>query len=256
MGTTLHKYLCKVLRENTAKKSTHKMLDDVFWHIRRDLAVCNKMQARFYKGGSAMKKTMIDNKPDLDMIIYFPCDSQKSPKELQDFVRETLASLKYEIEEQVGASIPVVYNSKVDVDIVVARAKKETFIIAETYNYKTSLKMKTSRAAALKAIKGIPHIIRLMKVWRTTHNIKWHKLAIEEFVARILENVDKNDLGKCFEIILDDIKKNMDTIKFKDPANSNNPILVHDRERQNVKTLATQHLEYINNGEFDKVFPI
>ena len=247
MGTLLHKHLCKILRDNVVSQNTKTTLDNVFWEIRKILSIYTKQQARFYKGGSSKKKTMINNNPDLDMVIYFPCTEKLSPKELQAAVKKILEDIGIEIQPQKGVSLQFNYKN-IDVDIVVARAQDESFSCADAYHYKDAKKQRTSMKEALQAIKNVPHIIRLMKIWRNQHNIRWHKLAIEEFVARILKDKNTQDLDECLNIIFNDIKSNIHTIKFNDPANSNNEIHVSTNERKKVKELVTQHIEYMKEA--------
>ena len=251
----LHKHLCKVLQTHKLTRNIKKKLDDVFHHIRRLLKACLKDQARIYKAGSHIKNTMIKDKWDLDIVIYYPVTETRSPKELKAEVKALLENAGYVVN---GGYVALeIEHNDIKIDVVVGRAKDKNFEYANLYNSKTRKKQRSSLQRARRAIKYCPHLIRIMKIWQHQHGVKLHKLFLEKCVTGLFQGRPPTNFGVCFKHILEDLKSSVESRKVSDPTNSNNPINADDSVREIVKELVTKHYKWLDNPDkFDGVIQI
>ncbi len=251
MTSSFHKYLVSVLDKYKLSKTDFKEIKYVFDDVWQELQAIHTYNPRPYYAGSYAKKTMIKGKYDLDIVIYFPHDLNLSVEEIYNLVKETLIDKGFEIYEY-GIALQIFYD-EFDIDIVPAKAINKDFEYANAYNVRYNKKKRTSLKKQVESVDDIQSIIKLMKIWRNKHNLKWHKLAMEQLVVKSLQKVDKNDFGNCFEKIMQDIKSSILGIKFIDPANSNNVITVSEKERMRIKQKADFCFKEIKKGNYEIV---
>ncbi len=248
--TELHKHCYNVLKKyKIDDKELDKLpiVSEEIWHLLKPIHALNPTK---YFGGSYAKGTMINTSFDLDMLVYFPNSVSKSPQELVKLVESILnENLKT---KRLGVAIQFSING-FDVDLIIGKYQDDKKEFVDLWNSITEKKMRSSLVVHINHVSEVEEIIKLMKIWRDKHKLNWHKLAMERSIVWALKDKPKNDFGECLKMIFLDIKSNIDTIDFLDPANSNNPIFVNDDERKRIKEIATQSYRDILEGKFSSI---
>lgn len=252
MTTQFHKYLVNnILPKYQVPSNEIEDLQQVYNELwNNDLKDIHQYNPRHYYGGSYAKGTMIKGSYDLDLVIYFGSNFTNPTKELSYYV-ENLLNKKYNV-TRYGVASQLKYRGY-DVDIVVGKAKDETFQYATLWNSKDEIEMRSSLTLHVDNVADVEQIVRIFKIWRLNHKLNWHKLAMEQTIVRVLKDKRKTDFGDCFKEVLLDIKSNIDNVKFSDPANCNNPIFVNKNERNRIKEVAEKCYNLLTINNFDKV---
>lgn len=252
MTTELHKYLINnVLPKYQVPQNEIDKLRQTYndlWQI--DLKEIHQYNPRHYFGGSYAKGTMIKGKYDLDFVIYFGSNFKNTPKELSEYVENVLKkkynTLRYGVATQLSCN-------GFEIDVVVGKAQDEKFIYSTLWNSKDEKEMRASLTVHIDNVTEVEQVVKILKIWRLNHKLNWHKLAMEQAIVRVLKDKQKNDLGECFKEILLDIKSNIDSVKFLDPANCNNPIFVNDNERKRIKDVATECYNLLITNKYEQI---
>lgn len=240
---TGHEYLLTVLEKQ-------KMLD-------RDLATLRKLRQeiegvlwseysrnnpRFYYGGSYGKKTMIRENYDLDIVIYFPSQTNCTLQTIYDSVHQTLLNSRYIVHPKT-VSLQLLYKDGFHIDVVPGRAQDATYQYATLYKNRKSSTMQTSLKVHIDSVRPYRDIIKLMKLWRIRQSLEWKTFAIEQTVIRAFKKYKPtDDYARCLLSIFQFIQDNFPQICLVDPANSNNIIEMSEATRDAVKQAAINSL--------------
>jgi len=249
MTSQLHKYLVQVIENERISKDNIQLLRSTHNGLLEKLQSIRQYNPRIYYAGSYAKGTMINSSFDLDIVIYFPHSINKSVKQIYDYVYNVLKEQKL-IVKKLGVALRLPYESDFHIDIVPGKANDDTFEFATLYSNLNDKEMRGSLSVQIDNVKGLRNIIMLMKIWRENFKLTWHKLAMEQFVVNCLEGQTVQNFGVCFQMLLQDIKSNISTIKFFDPANSNNPIEVKIDEREMIRNAANISFNAIKNENY------
>jgi Nucleotidyltransferase domain len=253
MTSAFHKYCVQLLDDYSVSEKDKKQFPKVFEAIWQELKPIHTYNPRRYLGGSYAKGTMIKGAFDLDIVIYFAKNSDKTPQLWVEMV-ENILKQQHSIQKlkRYGVAIQFQYKGY-EVDLVVGKAQDEQFEMVDLWNKKEAKNMRASLKLHVENVSDVEPILRLMKIWRLHHQLNWHKLAMEQTVVRVLKNKPKNDFGECLKLIFLDIKTNINTVKFLDPANSNNPLFVSPQERKAIKGVAEQSWTELSKHNFVKI---
>ncbi len=241
---TGHEYLLRILEEQ-------KMLA-------RDLATLRKLRQeiegvlgseysrnnpRFYYGGSYGKKTMIREHYDLDIVIYFPSQTNCTLQIIYDSVHQTLLNSGYKVNPKT-VSLQLLYENGFHIDVVPGRAQDATYQYATLYKNRKSSTMQTSLKVHIDSVRPYREIIKLMKLWRIRRSLEWKTFAIEQTVIRALKKYKPtDDYACCLLSIFQFIQDNFTQICLVDPANSSNIIEMSQATRNAVKQAAINSLK-------------
>lgn len=215
--------------------------------VRSWLKPFNAGGIRVFKGGSAMKKTMICGS-DLDIVVYFPHTDNRSPKMLKDAVAKELEK-KIEVDTSARMALKLKVD-KIGVDVVVAKAQDASFTAADAYNDDTSQKQRIDITIHRYQTKGLALPIRMMKIITKEESVWWTKFAMEQYLISTLKGKDCRDLGLCLQTVLLRMKSDIITVKDKDAANSNNDIwaAMDDEDRAKLKKWAEEKYKTIKES--------
>lgn len=250
MTSTFHAHCIQVLEKYRVPSNELQGIQQLFDEVWQELQPIHQYNPRAYYGGSYAKGTMVKGSYDLDMVIYFAKSFSNSPQQLAEHVASILRK-KYQIANSGVAS--QFRHKGYDVDVVVGKAQDDQFIYADLWNSKEQKVMRSSLTVHLANVAEVEQVIKLMKIWRKNNSLDWHKLAMEQTIVRALKDKPKNNLGDCLKEVFLDVKTNIDTVKFSDPANSNNPLFVYDLERKRIKDAATVAYSQIELGKYTNV---
>ncbi len=238
MAKTLHAYFVNLLEEHKISDEDAKKLQDARDEIKKALQPIHQYNPHIYYGGSYAKKTMIKDSFDLDIVVYFPHTDPDTPKTCYGYIYRVLTKAKYKVKKLV-VSLRIDYDG-FHIDVVVGKAEDDTFYYANLYDNIKKRKRRSSLKLHIDHARQYNQIIKIMKIWRLTNKLTWHKLAMESLIVEALKGKDTHDYGDCMQIVLSHIKSCITSKKFVDPSNSNNPIHVSDKQRQRIKKIANR----------------
>lgn len=178
----------------------------------------------FYCAGSLGKKTIIKEKYDLDIVVYWPNSATYTIKNIFDGVGIQLKKkFKYVNQKTVSWEIP--FDSGFHIDVVPGRAIDIAYKEANLYRTDTGTTLKTSIKTHIDTVRNSNRCeaIRLMKLWRERKKVPFKKSFLLEMMT-IDGSKGISNLPKQVWNALQYIRDNIETVQIKDPANSNNSL--------------------------------
>lgn len=260
---TAHEYLQNIvesqkLTEDSDELSTlrdHR--DEIEGHLREAFGSSPKIRY----GGSHAKGTLVKDSYDLDIVCYFPRDDSDAGATLEEIfnnVKDVLAK-HYTVRPKTSALHVRTNDSDLHVDVVPGR-----FIDEATYDaflfraVGDKCRMKTNIETHIAHVKnsGVTDAIKLMKIWRTRHNVPLKTFIVELLTVDILKGSTANldtQMRKVFETLRDA----PETITVKDPANlTGNDLseIWNEQIRSTVSAMARSTLATIDAVGWEGVF--
>lgn len=212
---------------------------------------------RFYYAGSYGKQTMIRQKFDLDIVVYWPSldYTSKTIKEIYDSVGARLRTKwQYVNSKTVCWELP--FEGGFHIDVVPGRAIDSAYKEANLYRTDTGYTMKTSIKTHIDTVRGSGRrdTIRLLKLWRERKSVPFKKSFLLEWMT--IEGCKGRsfaDLPQQVAAALTFIRNNIETIQVKDPANSNNSL--SDDLSPFQKTFIRQAADRaLNSNSWEQIF--
>jgi hypothetical protein len=236
---------------------------------------------RILHSGSYKKKTAVNIKFDMDLVVPFDKGEVDTLKELYDDLysyfdkeyRQQDNSL-FEVKKQkvaVGLKFSV-DDHTLDLDIVPGREindyEKDNELNLYVNEQAGSLKGGTTLKTNIQ--KQIAHIrdneeartpIKLLKVWKRTNNIEIKSFVIELITVKAMEDYSgANDTWSILEHVLTFIKNNITSIRLADPGNSNNVVsdAMEKYQKENIVESIKWMLKSIGDNEtqIKQYFPV
>jgi len=217
-------------------------------------------------GGSKAKGTLIKEAYDLDIICYFPHDSNVAGETLEDIyknVRDCLVGTYY-VEEKTSAlrlraKELADYKRDFHIDVVPGRftddTKTDSFIFqksAEKGRLKTNLDVHVAHIKDSEVLDAI----RLLKLWKTRKALKIKQFVFELLIVDLLARKKSKALADQLTHVWTAIKDSSGPIGVEDPANpSGNDLSVLVSEAWSELTAAASStLESIKNSGWEVIF--
>lgn len=200
--------------------------------------------------GSIAKKTAINASKDLDIALHFKKGSFTTLKEMYEEVYDLLNKHYYGVQKQ-SVSIGLPFEN---VDVVPGRRIEDgSNNDVNLYKKDTGTSIKTNLETHKDYIKNsnCRKIIRLLKIWKFKHSIKFKSFALELLVIKALEGFDGTSLTSKTKKVLEYIEENVETINLIDPANSNNNVseVIADYKKMIIKSIASNSLDHLKKIE-------
>lgn len=249
---TVNEYLEKLLEDHKLSDDEREEIQTTSDEVREKLnnEFCRKIITIKYSGSIA-KHTAITESKDIDLAIHFKKTAFETLEEMYNSVFDYLQK-NYAVRKQ-KVSIGLV---DLNVDVVPGRRiDEEDESNNDVFLYKTDDggRIKTNIETHKKHISesGCRKIIRLAKIWKIKHDLKFKSFALELLVIQALENSDKTSLSDRFKEVLEYIKENVEQVRLVDPANSNNNVAdaVQPIDKTLFKMKAEIGLGYIKDAE-------
>jgi hypothetical protein len=181
---------------------------------------------RFYYAGSFAKRTVIRQRYDLDIVMYWPSTVSYSIKGIYDAVGTVLKeNWTYVNKKTVSWELP--FEGGFHIDVVPGRAIDHRFFEANLHRTDTRTTLKTSLKTHIDTVRssGRRDAIRLMKLWRERRNVPFKKsFLLELMTIEGCKGTPFDDLGTQLQASLVYIRDNILVRNFSDPANSNNSL--------------------------------
>jgi len=218
-----HEYLEKILSGQAVPSASITDMQNQRDAIEKCLRKAYGSTPKVYYAGSYGKDTMIRAAYDLDIVIYFPSGTT-TLKEIYWSAFNTLQNSGY-IVKQKDVAIRLPYNAGYHIDVVPGRYIDDA-VYANLYRSKTETSLKTSIKVHIDTIKnsGLRGTIKLVKLWSVLHNLGVRSFALELLTIRALQGQNLSGYDNKLAAVLRFLRDNIQTIRFVDPANSNNVI--------------------------------
>lgn len=237
---TGHQYLASLLARETLQAAEVATLQGLRAQIEQGLRQRFGAAPRFYYGGSYGKGTMLRSAYDLDIVMYFPTTERASLHELFWAVHQQLGALHYVVHPRTVA-LRLPYEGGFHVDLVPGRVQDATYQYATLYKNATPAStLQTSLKVHIDAVRksGIADVVRVIKLWRLQKRFTFPTFALEIAAASALAGQRKDDLGDATWVVLGYLATNGRTMRFEDPANTNNVVEVGWADREGVVAAA------------------
>lgn len=247
-------YLSNILSQQTLNESELNILRNLRDQIENHLSVLEG-SPRFYYAGSYGKKTIIRERYDLDIVIYWPNTTQYTIKGIYDGVGKQLKK-EWRVVNSKNVSWEIPFRDGFHIDVVPGRAIDDSYKEANLYRVDTGTTLKTSIKTHIDTVRnsGRRDVIRLMKLWRERKKVPFKKSFLLEMMT-IEGSKGKYLLTSQFISALEYIRDNIETAQVKDPANSSNSLSddISTADKRRIRSIAESTLKSSNwNQVFSK----
>lgn len=180
--------------------------------------------ARVYYAGSFGKKTMIRERYDLDIVVYWDKDCGYTLKDIFNGVGNVLRK-NWTLVNRKTVAWELPFPGGFHIDFVPGRAIDNSFKYANLYRSDKDSSLQTSIKVHIDTVRnsGRFDVIRLIKLWRKRKNVPFKKsLALELITIDGCAGRPTTDLEGQLLAAFRYIKDTILTVRLVDPANSNN----------------------------------
>lgn len=197
---------------------------------------------RFYYAGSYAKRTIIRQRYDLDIVVYWPYGTQWTLQQIYERVGQTLKRhWDYVTPKTVSWELP--FNGGFHIDVVPGRALDNQYKEANLYRTDKGTSLKTSLKTHIDTVRysGRNDAIRLMKLWRERKKVPFKKsFLLEMMTINGCKGVSTTSLSDQVMAAMKYIRDNIVGYSILDPANSNNSLSddLSTATRQQIKEAA------------------
>jgi hypothetical protein len=180
---------------------------------------------RFYYAGSYGKDTIIRDRYDLDVVIYWPSTITDTLKALFDITGSVLRK-RWNVVNPKTVAWEVPFDGGFHIDAVPGRALDASYRYANLHRRDTGTSLQTSIKTHIDHVRnsGRRNVIRLLKLWRNRNNVPLKTFILELVTVDACKGYPTNDLGPQLMAVFQYIENNIVTAKVIDPANTNNVI--------------------------------
>lgn len=199
-----------------------------------------------YDAGSIKKRTMIKESFDIDLLFYYPSDTDESLEDIFYYVEEVINN-NFKFVRTKNVSIRIDFPNEDDlekhdfhVDVVPAKRKTDSDIKAWIYKSKDKVNLMTSLEEHVKAVQNFGRygILKLLKLWKVRKRIDCPSIVIELIAFEALKNEDRSKIKRAEA--LKKIFNYITTIfpnrkKIEDPANPSHNLLDEEIISKRVK---------------------
>lgn len=246
MGELNEKYLANILEQQKLTQNQLTNLRNLRSKIEKQLREGLNGSPIFYYSGSYGKKTIISEAYDLDIVVYFPKDTEYSLKNIFVGVGNVLKRhWNNAHEKSVGWELS--FKGNFHIDIVPGRALDTLNKYANLYNARTGQPLKTSIKVHIDTISnsGRREIIKLVKLWKIRKKLPFKSFLLEQMVIEGCKGKRKDQLEKQLLAAFDYIYKTILHGRFVDPANTNNVIssLLTNGQKTQIRNYAKRAID-------------
>ncbi|MBD2122163.1 nucleotidyltransferase [Trichocoleus sp. FACHB-262] len=242
---TTQEYLQSLLSQQSLNEQELEVLRNLRDQIEAVLAELEG-RPRFYYGGSYGKKTIISERYDLDIVIYWPQNTNYTVESIYRAVGKQLKK-EWDVVKPKTVSWEIPFEGGFHIDVVPGRALAADYREANLYRTDTGTTLKTSLKTHIDTVRnsGRRDAIRLLKLWRERNQVPFKKsFLLEMMTIEGSKGRFYTDLEGQFLSSLTYIKDHIETVQVKDPANSNNSLSddIPGRDKQLIKRAAQDAL--------------
>lgn len=174
--------------------------------------------------GSYAKGTCILGGTDVDLFISLSSTTLQTLKEIYDSLAAYFSEKGYKVRRQ-NVSIGITYTGKT-VDLVPGKKQTSYGSDHSLYVSRQNTWTKTNVDTHIRTVSGSRNVdvVKLMKHWRTIHNLDFPSFAVELAVLKALEGVWLTGLADRFLKVLEFLRDRISLAALPDPANASNNV--------------------------------
>jgi len=174
--------------------------------------------------GSYAKGTSIVGGTDVDLFISLASSTSQTLKEIYNSPASFVSRKGYTPRRQ-NVSIGINY-SGMKVDLVPGKRQPTYGSDHSLYVSRQDTWTKTNIDTHIQTVGGSRHVdvIKLVKHWRTLHNLDFPSFAVELAVLKALDGQWATGLSSRFTIVLEFLRDRITIAALQDPANTNNNV--------------------------------
>jgi len=215
--------------------------------------------------GSYAKGTMVRASYDLDLLCYFPADTDvgENLKEIYDEVADTLAD-EYTISRKRSAiklldptdhEDPVYFH----VDVVPGRFIGDSngdVHLHQQSGDENYLKTNPEKQIAYVRDSGVQDAIKLAKIWREKSGLTLPTFVLELLVIDLLDRRESDSLEAQMKHFWSELQERADTLSVTDPANDNNDLsdILDAGAKATLARAAERALDRVEDDDWKAIF--
>ncbi|MHA2179983.1 MAG: nucleotidyltransferase domain-containing protein [Promethearchaeota archaeon] len=228
----------------------------------------NRYNIRIYYAGSYAKNTGMKNSLDLDLVIRFPSTIRNSIKECYELVYDVLRRNNWNPRRKNAAirisNLSLPGETKLDHADIVPEKQISNSEYCNLWLNRENRALKTSVQLHLESIRelGMLDLIRLMKYWKSQHNLQYPSFILEQCLIRWAKDERKNsskDIITRLHSHINYISRRIKNISLKDPANPTGNTLTNQTSfptanKNKIARVANETYIYAKNQNWSKFF--
>ncbi len=224
-------YLKKLLEDQAIPEQSKREMENDRARIEKDInAIPDLPNPTYYYGGSKAKNTMIKEAFDLDLVIYYPEETQKAVKDLYWMVFAQMQSRGYK-PVQKNVAIRVVKRDDYHIDIVPGKRIANDPDFAYIFKSQVGERLKTSLSSHVEVISKCARrdVLKLLKLWKVRNSLEIPSFVLELIAIKALDGIpERTPLHDTMASVFGFIAQHIETIRLEDPANSANILSSED----------------------------
>lgn len=172
--------------------------------------------------GSLAKGTGISISTDADIFLSLSSTTPGTLANMYETLCNAVSSAGYPVRKQ-DVSVGTTVNGY-SIDLVPGRRQSQYGNEHSLYRNRTGSWTKTDVQTHITIVSGSGRTdeIRILKTWRTRHNLRFPSFYLELAVLDALHNARHGDIATNVWRTLEYLRDNIKTARFVDPANTNN----------------------------------
>ena len=214
-----------------------------------------KDDVSIYLGGSKERNTLLREKPDLTIGIYWPEDSVKSLEEIHALVGKSLKK-KWSKTSAKNLGWNVMYKEDFYFAVIPGMIIDEKTQKAIFYWESAEELIETSLKLQDNYIKENDrgNIIRLLKLWKLRKNVPISDFILELMCINACKGINRTEFEKQASRMFNYIHDNIENLNIYDPVNEENLVsdMMDDASKKKTKELALLALQADNWGKVFK----
>lgn len=215
-------YLRSILQKYAVNVSGAEAAGNSIYPVIQQWGNSYLLKAEF--SGSLAKGTGINIGTDADIFISMSSSTPGTLSNLYNTLYNAISKAGYSARKQ-NVSIGTTVNGY-KIDLVPGRRQSQYGDYHSLYKSKTGSWTQTNIATHINYVKSSNRIeeIRLAKIWRQLHKLEFPSFYLEMVVIDSLKYSRIGNLSSTFLKVLDFFKDRLPSIRYVDPANTNNVI--------------------------------
>lgn len=174
--------------------------------------------------GSYAKGTAVSTATDVDLFVSLDADTQGSLKDIYESLYSFSSKQGWAPRRQ-NVSIKVSF-AGIKVDLVPGRIQKGHLNVHSLYRRRTDSWAQTNVSLHIERVRqsGRTEEVRAMKIWRDLHRVEFPSFYLELVVLEATKGCRVGSVASNFLRALAYVRDWLPTVRFVDPANSNNVV--------------------------------
>ena len=208
-----------------------------------------------YYGGSKERDTLLRDKPDLNIGIFWPEDTDKSMEELHALVGKTLKKKWSKTRSKnIGWEVPYKQDFSLSVipGIILDSNTQNTLFYWESAEELIETSLKGQDEYIRENDRG--SIVRLLKLWKMRKKVPLNSFILEIMCINACKGINRTQMERQAKRMFNYIYENIDKVNVYDPINEGNLIsnVMNDKVKVEIKQAALQALQADNWGKVFK----